>query len=197
MVVWCKLCHTLILNFGFPILLATDMIYSDLNPDQMNALPDTAFHRNVELMVLDASSKVKTHIVSPPTIYGIADHALVQKGISNSISIQVPTLIRAGIDRGQAGMVGKGLNVWPLVHISESTYLLLCDRVDGLLVRSLLLQLLRPLLQCWRQHLRERQPLVAKGTILQVCEFFLCPQSYSYRRRLESGGEHKESFAKS
>lgn len=99
---------------------ATDVIYSDLDPDHINTLPDTAFHRNVELLVLSASPKVKTHIVSPPTIYGIADHALVRKGISNPVSIQIPALIRASIDRRQAGMIGKGLNVWPNVHITES-----------------------------------------------------------------------------
>ena len=98
------------------------MIYSDLDPDHINALPDTASHRNVELMVISASPKVKTHIVSPPTIYGIADHALVRKGISNPISIQIPTLIRASIDRGQAGVVGKGLNMWPQVHTSDSAW---------------------------------------------------------------------------
>lgn len=99
------------------------MIYSDLDTESINALPNTALHRNVELLVLSASPKVKTHIVSPPTIYGTADHALVRKGISNPSSQQLPALIGIGIERGQAGMVGKGLNVWPNVHISESTHL--------------------------------------------------------------------------
>lgn len=99
---------------------ATDVVYSDLDPEHIYTIPDTAWHRNVELLVLAASPKVKTHIVSPPTIYGIADHALVQKGISNPVSIQLPTLIRASIARGQAGVLGKGLNIWPDVHITES-----------------------------------------------------------------------------
>jgi hypothetical protein len=86
----------------------------------MNRLPDSAFHRNVELEVLSAASRVRTHIVLPPTIYGIADHALVQKGIANDQSIQLPALIRASVARGQAGVVGKGENVWPNVHISDS-----------------------------------------------------------------------------
>jgi hypothetical protein len=34
--------------------------------------------------------------------------------------MQVPALIRAGVARGQAGMVGKGQNLWPNVHISDS-----------------------------------------------------------------------------
>jgi hypothetical protein len=99
---------------------ATDVVYSDLDPEHIfDAIPDTAFHRNVELLVLAAAPKVKTHIISPPTIYGIADHALVQKGISKPTSVQIPGLIRAGIARRQAGVIGKGLNVWANAHTTE------------------------------------------------------------------------------
>jgi hypothetical protein len=108
---------------------ATDNIYSDLDPAHINALPDTAFHRDVELLVLSASPKVRTHIITPPTIYGIADHALVRKGISNPSSIQLPALIRVSIGRGQAGVVGKGLNKWGNVHISESTSIFLNENL--------------------------------------------------------------------
>ena len=110
-------------KFHLLLSLATDVVYSDLDADKINRLPDTAFHRNVDLVVLSASPKVKTHIILPPAVYGIADHALAQKGISNPISVLIPMFIRYGIDRGQAGMVGKGLNVWPCVHISERTCL--------------------------------------------------------------------------
>lgn len=46
-------------------------------------------------------------------------NALVDAGIQNPHSIQIPTIIRASLDRGQAGMVGKGLALWPDVHIDE------------------------------------------------------------------------------
>lgn len=104
--------------------LATEEIYSDLDPDHINSLPPTAYHRNVELMVLNASSepgsKTKTHIVLPSTIYGIADNLFVAKGVANDISMQMPELIRVGVARGQGGVVGKGLNLWPNIHIKES-----------------------------------------------------------------------------
>jgi len=32
------------------------MIYDDLDPDQINALPDTQFHRNFDLEILKADS---------------------------------------------------------------------------------------------------------------------------------------------
>jgi hypothetical protein len=107
---------------GNLLSLATDVVYSDLDTERINAIPDTALHRDVELLVLSASPKVRTHIVSPPDIYGIADHVLVQKGISNSVSILLPQRIRVDISRGQAGMVGKGLNMWSNAHISEGMY---------------------------------------------------------------------------
>lgn len=95
-----------------------------MDPDHINSLPPTAYHRNVELMVLNASSepgsKIKTHIILPSTIYGIADNAFTQNGVANNISMQMPELIRVGVARGQGGVLGKGQNVWPNVHIKES-----------------------------------------------------------------------------
>lgn len=66
---------------------------------------------------------VYTYIVLPSTIYGIATGRLVDLGIQNPYSIQIPALIKAGIDRGHAGLVGKGDNLWPNVHIDDSMYL--------------------------------------------------------------------------
>jgi hypothetical protein len=49
--------------------------------DELTTLPDSAFHRNVDKVVLEAGTKhgdvIKTNIVCPPTIYGefhIASH---------------------------------------------------------------------------------------------------------------------------
>lgn len=42
--------------------------------DELTNLPDEAFHRNVDKLVIDAGTKhgdvIKTNIVCPPTIYG-------------------------------------------------------------------------------------------------------------------------------
>ena len=71
---------------------------------------------------------VKTYMVYPATVYGIADHALTKAGISNPHSMQVPALIRASLDRGRAGMVGLGKNIWHNVHTDESGSLPLVRR---------------------------------------------------------------------
>jgi hypothetical protein len=36
--------------------------------------------------------------------------------------MQIPALISASLDRGQAGMVGEGKNLWPNVEIHERAY---------------------------------------------------------------------------
>jgi hypothetical protein len=66
------------------------------------------------------SGYVKTYIILPGTIYGIATGPLVDLALQNPHSQQVPSLIKLGIDRGQGGVVGLGKNIWPHVHISDS-----------------------------------------------------------------------------
>ena len=98
-----------------------DVIYNDTNVEQIKSIPDTAFHRNVDLLVVhaDLEGYVRSHIILPSTIYGIATHALVNAGVSNAHSIQIPILVRASLARGQAGMVGEGKALWPDVHIDD------------------------------------------------------------------------------
>ncbi|KAH9856554.1 NAD-P-binding protein [Lenzites betulinus] len=111
---------------------STDTIYDDTNLEQMDTIPPTQPHRNVDLTVADADKEgtarlppryVKTFIVLPSTIYGLASGPLVDAGIANPRSQQIPTLIRASVDRGQAGMVGAGVNLHPNVHIDDISQL--------------------------------------------------------------------------
>ncbi|KAG1898945.1 uncharacterized protein F5891DRAFT_1190131 [Suillus fuscotomentosus] len=110
---------------------ATDKVYSDLDIPLIETLPKTQPHREVDIEVVAADEKgyVRTYIVLPSTIYGIANTSLVKLGIQNPYSIQIPSLIKAGIDRKQGGVVGKGLNLWPNVHINDiaSLYITIFD----------------------------------------------------------------------
>jgi hypothetical protein len=100
----------------------TETIYSDLraNPTAkppllfIDSLPDTAFHRNVDLAIVEADkqAQIRAFIILPSTIYGINKTEVAERGIGNPQSQQVPTLIRASIDRGRSGMVGNGQNIW-------------------------------------------------------------------------------------
>ncbi|PPQ95716.1 hypothetical protein CVT26_008359 [Gymnopilus dilepis] len=100
---------------------ATETIYDDSNPEQIESLPDTQLHRNVDLEILRADKEgyVKAHIILPSTIWGLGTGVLVDQGIQNRLSIQVPQLIRASLARGRAGMVGDGKNIWPDVNIDD------------------------------------------------------------------------------
>ncbi|KAL0566873.1 hypothetical protein V5O48_015125 [Marasmius crinis-equi] len=102
-------------------MYVSDTIYNDADPDQIETLAPTQMHRNVDLEIVraDETGYVRSHIVLPSTIYSIARGPLFDAGISNPYSIQVPALIRASLDRKQAGMIGEGANVWPNVDIHE------------------------------------------------------------------------------
>ncbi|KAI0920646.1 hypothetical protein AcV5_010330 [Taiwanofungus camphoratus] len=114
-------------------MYATDVIYSDTNVAQIESIPDTAVHRNVDLAVVDADQQgyARTYIILPSTIYGFASGPLVDAGISNPQSIQIPNLIKASIDRKQGGVVGAGKAIWPDVHIDDvaDLYVVLFDAV--------------------------------------------------------------------
>ncbi|KZP08848.1 NAD(P)-binding protein [Athelia psychrophila] len=112
---------------------ATDTIYSDTDIAQIESLPPTALHRNVDLAIVaaDEAGYAKTHIILPPTIFGLATGKLVDLGIQNRHSIQIPGFIKYNIARGHVGIVGEGKNVWGVVAQSEVVdfYIILLDAV--------------------------------------------------------------------
>ena len=73
---------------------------------------------------------VRTYIVLPSTIYGVASNALTEAGVQNPYSIQIPTLIRAAVSRGQAGMVGEGAALWNNVHIDDGMFVYCSLEID-------------------------------------------------------------------
>jgi hypothetical protein len=97
-----------------------EQIYTDLNPTpatdrspellSIATLDPKAPHREVDLEIEKADSEgiCKSYVILPSTIWGEGEGAVFDAGYSNPFSQQIPDLIRAGLDRGQAGMVGKG-----------------------------------------------------------------------------------------
>lgn len=97
----------------------SDTIFSDTRPEQIDALPDSASHRLIDLAIVNArkrlGNKAKMFIMLPPLIYGAnSDHG--------RLSIQVPTMARFAIKHKYAGHVGKGKSVWSLVHVTDLSY---------------------------------------------------------------------------
>lgn len=90
-------------------------VYNDLEGvSQLTSLPDSAIHRDVDKIVLAASSdSVKTAVITPPTIYGRG------RGPGNQRSLQVYDLAAKTLKEGQAPVVGRGLTEWDNVHVHD------------------------------------------------------------------------------
>ena len=102
--------------------------YNDLEGvSSLTSLPDFALHRNVDKIVLAASSEaVKTAIITPPTIYGKG------RGPGNQRSMQVYDLVARMLEDGEAPVVGRGLSEWDNVHIHDLSdlYVLLVGAIE-------------------------------------------------------------------
>ncbi|EKM58500.1 uncharacterized protein PHACADRAFT_193621 [Phanerochaete carnosa HHB-10118-sp] len=114
-------------------MAATDVVYDDSNFEQIANIKPTAMHRDVDNAIFEADKQgyLRAYIILPSTIYGIEKNPLVDAGIQNPFSIQIPMLIKASLARGRAGMVGKGLPFWPDVHIDDvaDLYIILYDAI--------------------------------------------------------------------
>ena len=95
---------------------------------ELTSLPDEAFHRNVDKIVLAAGSKyedrLKTVIICPPTIYGEG------RGPDSTRGRQVYGLASLVLRKGNAPIVGEGKARWNNVHIEDlsNVFALLVDQ---------------------------------------------------------------------
>jgi len=92
-------------------------IYDDWdNVSEVTSLPDQAWHRNVDKIVLaggTSGGNVKTAIVCPPTIYGPG------RGPGNTFSDQWYLMAKGMLQKGFGFQVGEGKNTWTHVHIHD------------------------------------------------------------------------------
>lgn len=120
---------------------ANSTVYSDMDLD-LETLPPSQPHLDVDLAVLQAdtdgmvlpsyhfllkspefvSGYVKTYLILPPTIYGIATGPLADLGLQHAHAHRIPSLVNIAIERGQGGLIGLGKNIWSQVHISDRTF---------------------------------------------------------------------------
>ncbi|KAG8768089.1 hypothetical protein FRC16_007161 [Serendipita sp. 398] len=93
----------------------TTKVLNDNEVADIRNIPDTAYHRNVDLEIFEANTAgyASTYIIAPSTIYGTGD------GPVNRISQQIPTLIKAALKHKQAVYVGDGTNQWDNVYIGD------------------------------------------------------------------------------
>ncbi|KAF2731158.1 NAD(P)-binding protein [Polyplosphaeria fusca] len=96
----------------------SDKEYNDWTAVQdLTNLPDDAFHRNVDKIVLEAGSKnsdsVKTAIVCPPTIYGQG------RGPVHTRSRQAYELAKFILTHESVPIIGEGKARWNNIHIAD------------------------------------------------------------------------------
>ncbi|KAJ7127437.1 hypothetical protein C8R43DRAFT_1027990 [Mycena crocata] len=107
--------------------------YDDLDTAQMSTIAPTQLHRAVDLELLQADDEgyIKSYIVLPTTVYGVATGPFVEAGIQKPQTTVLPWLINASLARGQGGMVGEGRNVWQNVELYElaDLYIVLYDAI--------------------------------------------------------------------
>lgn len=95
--------------------------------DELTNLPDHAFHRNVDRLVLDAGNKhadvIKTALVCPPTIYGTG------RGPVSGRGRQTYELAKFILGKQFVPIIGKGKARWNNVHVADlsDVYLLLVE----------------------------------------------------------------------
>lgn len=103
-------------RYGEPPL--AEQAYNDLEGvGRLLSLPDTAFHRDIDKIVLEAAAikpdVMKIAIVCPPTIFGVG------RGPANTRSRQVPGLVEATLNKGFGPKIGTGTTEWDNVHVQD------------------------------------------------------------------------------
>lgn len=110
-----------------------DKVHDDWdNVSELVSLPDIAWHREVDKIVLALGTgpvakegKVKTAIVCPPHIYGVG------RGPLNKRSINIPNMAKMALERGKGFKVAQGENIWHAVHVYDLSelYLMFAESV--------------------------------------------------------------------
>ncbi|KAM3566518.1 hypothetical protein ARSEF4850_000562 [Beauveria asiatica] len=97
--------------------------YSDLKDvAELREIISSSPKRVVDRLVTNLAAdqpRARTAIIYGPMIYGLG------KGPANQRSIQMPSLARATLKNGYAPHIGKGLNAWSSVHVSDIAQLVL------------------------------------------------------------------------
>ncbi|BCS02023.1 uncharacterized protein AKAW2_60287S [Aspergillus luchuensis] len=106
----------------------SDKVYDDWDGvDELLNLPEHAFHRNVDRVVLETAKAkgdvVKTALVCPPTIYGRGRGPVSVRGR------QVYELAKVTLQLKKAPIIGDGKSIWNNIHIHDlsEVYVLLVE----------------------------------------------------------------------
>ncbi|KAM3418176.1 hypothetical protein BST61_g6379 [Cercospora zeina] len=121
---------TSVLDDGALNAYKSDKIYHDDIRSEIDSVPDTGPHREIDLAIVKAQKelgeKAKIAIMIPPLIYGFnPSHA--------RLTIQIPTLTRFALKHGYAPHVGApGLSVESNIHVLDlaRAYMILLHHLE-------------------------------------------------------------------
>lgn len=128
---------TSVLDDGANGQYKSDKVYHDNNRAEIDSVPDSAPHREIDLAILQAQrelgEKAKLSIMIPPLIYGF-------NPAHKRLTIQIPTLTRFALKHGYAAHVGKGEPVESNVHVMDlaRAYIVLLHHMEKSSPASLL-----------------------------------------------------------
>ncbi|THV01409.1 hypothetical protein K435DRAFT_655292, partial [Dendrothele bispora CBS 962.96] len=102
-------------------LTLSEIIYDDMDVEQIASIPPEAPHRAVDLVVADADEEgyCQTYILVPGIVWGEAKTKLVKDGIQNPHTIPIPLITNMMLTIGQAAVIGKGVPRWCHVEVNE------------------------------------------------------------------------------
>lgn len=128
---------------------ASDTVYDDMD-HSLKDIPVERWHRNVDVPLAKAHDEgkslcrlavthwklrftvigyIRSYIVAPPFIWGLATGRLVDAGLQNPVTTGVLALSRIAIARGRVSFIGPQLNTWSTVEVNERE-LFRCPRVQ-------------------------------------------------------------------
>ncbi|KAF7326195.1 NmrA domain-containing protein [Mycena kentingensis (nom. inval.)] len=90
-----------------------DAQIATISPDQLHHAVD------LELLAADDEGYIRSYIVLPSTVFGIAKTPLVDAGIQNPHTTLLTHFVPPAIARGQGGFIGEGNNIWGNVEVHE------------------------------------------------------------------------------
>ncbi|KAF8145741.1 hypothetical protein K438DRAFT_1871346 [Mycena galopus ATCC 62051] len=114
---------------------SSQTIYNDLDIAQIETLPATQPHRNVDFAVVEADKQGYTHtyIAVPGVFYGTPRGILAEANVQNPRNFALVAYFKASFERSAAGIVGKGKNLVSHVEVNEVADLVvkLYDSIDS------------------------------------------------------------------
>jgi len=99
-------------------------VWDDMDVERFETISPTVPHRPVDLEILNADKEgyLKSYLLIIPVVCGEPKSRFVDAGIQHSRCTIVVLLGKPALERGEAGVIGEGKNVWSIVDVNDCAY---------------------------------------------------------------------------